>query len=365
MTILLNRSIRAALMATLPMVLAGTLAAEPLPVLNVDHARITVSGVSSGGFMAVQMQVAHSTTVTGAGIVNGGPYNCAEGSVIRARMRCMATERQIRVDELIASTRERATSGTIDEISNLKNARVYLFASERDSVVKRHVFDSLIAYYQDLVAPGNLALKGDVPAEHAMVTDDHGGECATLAPPFINNCSFDLAGAILAHLYGPLQARSDGALSGSLREFDQTPFVRGQGMASTGWIFVPRPCSQSAVCRLHIVFHGCKQNSAEIGLEFVRRSGYNRWADTNNIAVLYPQTDTTASNGCWDWWGYSGDDYALKSGPQIAAVKLMIDHITNGEPGVASANRPGRPRESSALGDRLLKLCRHFPLLCD
>ncbi len=35
---------------------------------------ITVSGISSGGFMAVQFHVAHSSTVGGAGVVAGGPY---------------------------------------------------------------------------------------------------------------------------------------------------------------------------------------------------------------------------------------------------------------------------------------------------
>ena len=43
----------------------------------------TVSGLSSGGFMAVQLHVAHSATlVKGAGIVAGGPYYCAEGSIV-------------------------------------------------------------------------------------------------------------------------------------------------------------------------------------------------------------------------------------------------------------------------------------------
>ena len=35
---------------------------------------ITVSGLSSGGYMAVQYQVAHSSSVAGAGVIAGGPY---------------------------------------------------------------------------------------------------------------------------------------------------------------------------------------------------------------------------------------------------------------------------------------------------
>jgi hypothetical protein len=33
-------------------------------------------------------------------------------------------------------------------------------------------------------------------------------------------------------------------------------------------------------------------------------------------------------NGCWDWWGYSGENYATKQGPQMAAVKQLIDALS-------------------------------------
>ena len=31
--------------------------------------------------------------------------------------------------------------------------------------------------------------------------------------------------------------------------------------------------------------------------------------------------------GCWDWWGYSGSDYLTRAGPQIKAVRAMIDRL--------------------------------------
>ncbi|MEU6769839.1 hypothetical protein [Streptomyces sp. NPDC046759] len=40
------------------------------------------SPVSSGGFMATQLQVAYSGTFDGAGIVAAGPYDCGRGKVI-------------------------------------------------------------------------------------------------------------------------------------------------------------------------------------------------------------------------------------------------------------------------------------------
>ena len=46
--------------------------------LALDRSSVTVSGLSSGGFFAHQFHVAHSSLVTGAGIIAGGPYGCVE-----------------------------------------------------------------------------------------------------------------------------------------------------------------------------------------------------------------------------------------------------------------------------------------------
>ena len=67
-------------------------AGEPLPSLNVDLTQTTVSGLSSGAYMAGQFHIAFSAEVTGAGIVAGGPYGCAEGRAEVALERCMATD---------------------------------------------------------------------------------------------------------------------------------------------------------------------------------------------------------------------------------------------------------------------------------
>jgi hypothetical protein len=32
-------------------------------------------------------------------------------------------------------------------------------------------------------------------------------------------------------------------------------------------------------------------------------------------------------NACWDWWGYTGVDYAQKSGPQIQAIYAMLQRL--------------------------------------
>ena len=69
-------------------------------------------------------------------------------------------------------------------------------------------------------------------------------------------------------------------------------------------------------------------------------AGYNKSAERNHTVVLYPQTVAWGNEaeagenpkGCWDWWGYSGEEYVRKSGKQIAAVNWMIDCLTGAMP---------------------------------
>jgi poly(3-hydroxybutyrate) depolymerase len=119
-------------------------------------------------------------------------------------------------------------------------------------------------------------------------------------------------------------------------EFDQRPFVgRARSLADTGWAYVPRACRTggAALCRLHVALHGCRQNTRAVQQDFVRLAGYNQWADSNAIVVLYPQTGAGATNGCWDWWGYESASYATRSGPQMAAIKAMVDRLTGARAG--------------------------------
>ena len=53
---------------------AAAHAAGELPRLNILPGSLTVSGVSAGGYMATQYQVAFSKDVSGAGIIGAGPW---------------------------------------------------------------------------------------------------------------------------------------------------------------------------------------------------------------------------------------------------------------------------------------------------
>jgi len=78
-----------------------------------------------------------------------------------------------------------------------------------------------------------------------------------------------------------------------------------------------------------------------IGDGFYGHAGYNEIAETNDIVVLYPQTKAWSENfltdyarnprACWDWWGYSGNEFHRRSGKQVRAVAGMINTLVGGE----------------------------------
>ena len=59
--------------------IAQTVSLSEIPQLNIDPANVSVSGISSGAFMAVQVHVIHSANISGIGAIAGGPYRCSNG----------------------------------------------------------------------------------------------------------------------------------------------------------------------------------------------------------------------------------------------------------------------------------------------
>jgi len=338
---------RRALFALVCLLSAARVAAqdEALPRLSAAMDRTTVSGISAGGYMAVQFHVAHSRTVQGAGVLAAGPYYCAQGNAWRARYACMKPSRlwplpEVRV--LQEQARALAAQGLIDPAEHLREDRVWLFSGREDATVSGEVVKGLQTWYRAFVPAEQIALVDRIGAGHAMVTEDYGQACGKTAPPFLNDCDFDAAGALLAHLHGRLEPAST-SRAGRLQAFDQREFTTSPfaiSMDRRGYVYVPDAC-RAGGCSVHVAFHGCKQGAAEIGEAFASHAGYNRWADTNRIVVLYPQAIARAGwgpwpwpssfvynpNGCWDWWGYSGAGYHTQAGAQIAAVRRMLERL--------------------------------------
>lgn len=327
-------------LAACGLIAGATVHAAPLPKYNVNPNTVTVSGISSGGYMAVQVHVAYSGTFKHAAIFAGGPLYCAEGQVGMATGRCMAATASNKppTSSLVSTTNTWASQGHIDPTSNLASSKVYIFHGTADSTVKQLVGDELRNYYLNYMPSGNITYNNTTNAEHAWVSPYGPNACSTKADPYISNCSpQDPENVFLTMMYGTLNAKNTGTLGGQFIQFEQDEFLpdkkaRSHSMESTGWAYVPANCAAGQACKLHVSFHGCQQYYAKIGDKYIKKAGINEWADTNNIIVLYPQTynGTGNPNGCWDWWGYDDANYAKKSGRQMVATKAMVDRITSG-----------------------------------
>jgi len=311
---------------------ASAQAADPLPRLRILPGSLTVSGFSAGGYMATQYQVAYSKDVIGAGIVAAGPWFCAQASLWRAREHCLAgSAAGPEIGPLAAVLESSARLKAIDDPSWLAPDRVWIFHGTKDRTVGAAVVDSLLRFYHRYLPPERIQYETQVAAAHVFPTDAGNGACAVAESPWTGNCGYDAAGAMLNHLYDGLR-RPSGALAGEIRRFDQSRYAQDgmlTSLAAEGYVFVPQECAAGKPCRLHVAFHGCRQGASFVGRSFVRDAGYNRWAAANRIVVLYPQAARSIvwpfnPRGCWDWWGYSGADYATRNGTQLSSVHRMI-----------------------------------------
>jgi hypothetical protein len=254
----------------------------------------------------------------------------------------------------VAMTKQYAASGAIDDPSNLASQKVFLFGGADDHTVNPVVMDSLNSYYGTYVSSGSIVYVNRRPGtSHTMPTVGYGTSCDESVSPYIGNCNYDGAGLALAQIYGTLIPAAT-TLSGSIVTIPQGNFISdpsSHSLAANAYAYVPASCAQGATCRVHVAFHGCEQNAATVGSDFYEHAGYNPWADTNGIVVLYPQTTAGGSNyeACWDWYGYDSPDYAPKTGPQMAMVKAMIDFLATGAP-LPGAGGSGAGADAGASG---------------
>eukprot|EP00698_Gefionella_okellyi_P026236 TRINITY_DN9920_c0_g1_i1.p1 TRINITY_DN9920_c0_g1~~TRINITY_DN9920_c0_g1_i1.p1 ORF type:complete len:332 (+),score=31.90 TRINITY_DN9920_c0_g1_i1:130-996(+) len=286
--------------------------------------------------MAVQVHVAFSSVFKGVGVVAGGPFYCARGKLSRATESCMSIAFQTDIPDLVSETKSFAANGQIDDISNLADAPVWLFSGTMDFTVTQAVVKDVATYYTSfLKSADQIQTQFTTPATHTQPTNDYGNACSYFGKPFIDNCNLDGAGLILQHMYGSLHPATTPS-SPSLTSFDQTPYgTSDQGIASQGYIYTPQQCANNSTkCGLHVAFHGCEQNYDSIGDAYVAHAGYNKWAEANNIVILYPQATSCCGqnpNGCWDWWGYTDQSYAFKTGVQMKAIINMVQDLVGAQ----------------------------------
>ncbi len=150
---------------------ADASAGDALPRLNILPGSLTVSGVSAGGYMATQYQVAYSKDVIGAGIIGAGPWLCAQGIVTRALNECLrGSAAGPEVRPLVATLRASAAARTVDDPSWLAPDRIWIFHGKRDRKIGAAVTDSLLRFYHAFVPRERIHYEMRIPAAHGFPT---------------------------------------------------------------------------------------------------------------------------------------------------------------------------------------------------
>ena len=348
-----------------------------LPRLGANLKQTSLSGISSGAYMAGQYQLAHSQDVVGAGIIAGGPYGCAESTfadtmpgpgtlfinVSKAINGCMLNALQswgIPDPQQLAGARGASPSTAASTPSPVSRPTASTCSPARRTAPScRRSSPPRPSTRRSACRPRTSSTSRTSPRATPSSPRRAGSPAPKSGKPYVVDCDYDQAGALLRHIYGDLKPSSSEP-TGELVVFDQRAFTRDLGdQGDHGFVYVPANCRDDEGCRVHVAFHGCEQSRGAIGDVFAKETGFNRWADTNRLIVLYPQTTTGALNpqSCWDWWGYTGRDYLTRNGPQIQAVSRMIERLAS--PRVGSC----RPLRASR---RILErwLLRHSPLEC-
>ncbi len=154
---------------------------DALQPYNAAIKESSISGISSGAFMAVQFGTAWSSTIKGVGIVAGGPFYCAQAAgsdfwngytrpIFTATGPCMKGPAPD-VQPFIDKADELAASRAIDATSNLSHQKIYIFHGFNDTVVAQAVTDATAAFYRHYLGQegaGNLFYRTTLGAGHAQ-----------------------------------------------------------------------------------------------------------------------------------------------------------------------------------------------------
>ena len=178
----------------------GAMAAD-LPELNIDLQQTTVSGISSGAFMAVQMAVAKSASIKGVAATAGGPYDCAldaaNGMVVNTLAgssvsiaRCMQGDPMMpaqpitanQLSQMASNARGWAQQGKIDPVSNLNRQAVWVFHGYNDGIVKLPVSQALVQWYGNFAPTQQIFHKDNLNRRHAKITNSCNSQTPSATP---------------------------------------------------------------------------------------------------------------------------------------------------------------------------------------
>ena len=247
--------------------------------------------------------------------------------------------------EILSLTSDASALGTIDPISNLAGAPVWLFHGLSDATLKAPIANANAAFYATFGA--DLVYNNSTDANHAWISPLGANPCTVSAAPYTSSCAgMDPQLSFLSHLLRRPIAPAVATPTGTLTPFSQDSYTLAKwgldasmlSMDTTGYVYVPPACAgsnASTVCDLIMVLHGCEQSVSIVGQALIQQAHMNEYADSNNLILVYPQTIALVEGvvlnpkACWDWWGFLGDDdlYAVHGSYQMEVLMNMINSM--------------------------------------
>jgi len=369
-----------------------------LPALSLDKNSVTISGISSGADLASHAATALSDLIFGAAIFAGEPWGCAiqrfpgepsydcsvkaggsvgpgcPGGGFPGMAQCVGCDpgKTLSYDHckhdashnppvllnpaiLVEAAITASQKGLIAPTYNLRRTRVLGFRGSLDSCYLDGSVNATVDFFRAFAEQDKqVVMVAGWPMQHALPTIDpilNSSSCGKDVPTFnaMANCGYDGAGESLKHMFGssasltpPASHACEADCTENLHPFNQTLYIPGdwQGgeLSSQGWLYIPKACSgvAAAGCKLHISLHGCGMSMwGDMGMNYVKHSGFNPWGEANNIVILYPQSggflergekgpSDQLTGGCFDGYGQTRDDFAYSTGPQLATLRNMI-----------------------------------------
>eukprot|EP00746_Dinoflagellata_sp_MGD_P017019 gnl/MRDRNA2_/MRDRNA2_138805_c0_seq1.p1 gnl/MRDRNA2_/MRDRNA2_138805_c0~~gnl/MRDRNA2_/MRDRNA2_138805_c0_seq1.p1 ORF type:complete len:381 (-),score=41.34 gnl/MRDRNA2_/MRDRNA2_138805_c0_seq1:111-1253(-) len=310
----------------------------------------SVSGVSSGGDMAVNHLVAFSRKTTGAGIVAGAPYGCNRvegGNRDVCGMGLPRVPWKILLRRLDKYMHRRAAAGLIDPVESLRGRQLYLFSGVADWVVNRKVMVSVQDQLATYTGQDTIKLDFNVNATHGWVVDGSQcgpgkpgsekswcGQCCCTPSPLLSCGGHDLAGRLLQHLGVDLPLSRKTYQHENLLLVPQHRYVPAgydlnvTGMWHTAYVYAPTRCRGKSWsgCKVHVHYHGCAWGAQFYGgPSLLKRLGFLEWAEASDLVVVFPQASASLDGiGCWDWTGVTNHDFDTNQGVQLRTVTALL-----------------------------------------
>ncbi|ODN01191.1 hypothetical protein Ocin01_05490, partial [Orchesella cincta] len=345
--------------------------------LNVIKDKITLSGYSAGGAMAQMLQISYSSLFSGIAVFSHSYYRCgpANGDIDDYDRYCTTlfnfTASQMWDPKMVhQDIQEYFNKSLIEDPKNLMGKRLYVYTGLRNVLFTPRTSLNILAVYEPYIGSLDNILTRVQDATQLLPSNTYGAPCTqnTEETHFIGNCGFsgvtEAMNFLLFDNYDRKEAFTTFNVSrGNVSEFNQTEFTKDladHNMDEIGYYYIPQQCKQAdKQCYLHFYFHGCFVGREFNGPAHIENSGLLELAERKGIIMIFPQAKSSPKNpiGCWDTFGVAGKYYATQQGPQVSALKRMLDKILNLQPTPSiQLLPPGPPLDVKALSSSRLSI---------